>query len=405
MPASASPRSSWTSDGPGVDGVGGDQHSYVNESNRPLRVALNAVAARPGGGLSYLLNQIPHLDSCVDLQVFVGNSLQQPLSAAFDGLDLRTLPTWANALPMRLLWEHLVFPHVARDADVLYSIGSFASLTRRKPQVVVVLIPYVFGPEGRHVISKTRPHWSFRLRVAAQRLLGRGTLRRATVLVATSEFTASQIRASARRDVDIRVVPIAGAEIPPNEEQDQHAAPKFDRPFALSVGSDPPHKDQLGLIRSWPQDCALDLVLAGNGNVFPSSAIKAAVMGRDDIHWLGPIARYGELFTLYSDASLVVAHSLLEGFGMTPLEAMAQSTPVVASDIPAHREVCGNAAVYYDPLSPASLAASIDRVLNEPGLADTMVAAGKERLVPFSWAENGSAMCAILQEATQAAQE
>jgi glycosyltransferase involved in cell wall biosynthesis len=370
----------------------------VSES-KPLRVALNAVAARPGGGLSYLLNQIPQLKTCVDLRVFVGETLRQPMRNAFPDLEIQSLPGWANSLPLRLLWEHLVFPSVARDADVLYSIGSFASLTRRKPQVVVVLIPYVFGPEGQQVIKSTRPHWSFKVRVAAQRLLGRVTLRRATMLIATSEFTASQIRASAGDAVEVRVVPIAGAEIPPNEAVDEVATPAFERPFALSVGSDPPHKDQLGFIRSWPVDCPLDLVLVGNGTVFPSSAIDAAVKGREDIHWVGPVAGYKNLFGLYRDASLVVAHSLLEGFGMTPLEAMAQSTPVVASDIPAHREVCGNAALYYDPLDGASLAAAIDRVLTEPGLADSMVAAGKERLEPFSWDENGKAMCAILREA------
>ncbi len=369
----------------------------MTELVRPLRVALNAVAARPGGGLSYLLNQIPHLDRSVELDVFVGPSLVGPLRTAFDGLRIRSLPSWAHSLPLRLFWEHVVFPRLARDADVLYSIGSFASLTRRKPQVVVVLIPYVFGPEGQSVIRTTKPPRSFRAKVAAQRLLGRLTLRRATVLIATSEFTASQIRASASGDVDIRVVPIAGAEIPPNEHT---SGPDrtFARPFALSVGSDPPHKDQLGLIRAWPPDCPLDLVLAGNAEAVPSSQLDIAVGRRDDIHWIGPVQGYGSLFKIYREASLVVAHSLLEGFGMTPLEAMAQSTPVVASDIPAHREVCGEAAVYYDPLDGASLATAIDRVLHEPGLADSMVAAGKERLQLFSWTENGTAMCEILRE-------
>lgn len=370
----------------------------MTEGGGRLHVALNAVAARPGGGLSYLLNQIPRLGGCVDLEVFAGPGVADALRASLDGITVRSLPRWAYSLPTRLVWEHVVFPRLARDTDVLYSIGSFASLTKRKPQIVVVLIPYVFGPEGAAVIKATGAPMGFRMKVLLQRLLGRLTLHRATVLVATSEFTAGQIRASAPRDVDIRVVPIAGAEIPSGEELQHDADFALGRPFALSVGSDPPHKDQLGLIKAWPLDSGLDLVLVGNGQAYPPSGLEETVHGRADVHWLGPVPSYRKLFDLYGQASVVVAHSLLEGFGMTPLEAMAQSTPVVASDIPAHREVCGDAAVYYDTLDPPSLAAALSRLTDEPGLAERLVLAGKERLQLFSWTENGSRMCEIFQE-------
>lgn len=368
------------------------------EGGRRLHVALNAVAARPGGGLSYLLNQIPHLNDSIELEVFVGPALAGPVRSEFQSLNVRALPGWARSLPMRLLWEHLVFPHVARNADVLYSIGSFASLTRKTPQVVVVLIPYVFGDEGHEVIKKTRASSSFRARIFAQRVLGRLTLRRATVLIATSEFTASQIRAAESGRADVRVVPIAGAEVPAHEQSGEGIELSFTRPFALSVGSDPPHKDQLGLIQAWPEDSGLDLVLVGNGHAYPPSRLEATVHGRSDVHWLGPVPSYRKLFDLYARASVVVAHSLLEGFGMTPLEAMAQSTAVVASDIPAHREVCGDAAVYYDPLDPPSLAAALARISGESGLAERLVAAGKERLQLFSWRENGARMCEIFHD-------
>lgn len=362
-------------------------------------MAMNAVAARPGGGLSYLLSQIPHLDGCVDLRVFAGPSVAPTLSEAFRRLSVEQLPRWAAPLPLRLLWEHIVFPYLARDADVLYSIGTFASLTRRKPQVVVVLIPYVFGPEGRQVIAHTKAPLPFRARISLQRLLGRLTISRATVLIATSEFTASQIRSSTRNGGNVRVVPIAGADVPANESSRAEGQPfEFSRPYALSVGGDPPHKDQLGLIQSWPVNSGLDLVLAGNSHSVRSSKVDAAVRKRDDVHWLGPIDGYGRLFQLYREAEVVVCHSLLEGFGMTPLEAMAQGTPVVASDIPAHREVCGDAALYYDPFDRSQLFPVIQEILTKPDLAEQLVAAGKERLTLFSWADNGEAMCGVFHE-------
>jgi ubiquinone/menaquinone biosynthesis C-methylase UbiE/glycosyltransferase involved in cell wall biosynthesis len=373
-----------------------DDRSKALDTEGRVRVALNAVAARPGGGLAFLLGQLPHLENETELVVYANSIVAKELRDALKVATVNDLPMWARSLPLRLLWEHVVFPRVVRDADVLYSVGSFTSVTARKPQVVVVLIPYVFGTEGKRVLSFTRAPIPFRMKSSLQRTMGRIALRQATVLVGASQFTADQIMASAKGPVEIRVAPIAGAAIETDETAiDLEFLPT--RPYAMTVATEQPHKDRFGLIESWPADSPLDLLLVGHCDHRPTfRRLSAAVAGRDNVHWLSTVNDHASLSALYRRAEVVIAHSFLEGFGMTPLEAMAADVPVIATDIPPHREVCGHAALYYDPYLPTALPGLVRRLCEDPEVRSTLIAAGRERLKLFSWSRNGKQTGQIL---------
>ena len=88
-----------------------------------------------------------------------------------------------------------------------------------------------------------------------------------------------------------------------------------------------------------------------------------------------------ELVDLYRRAAAVVYPSLYEGFGQPPLEAMACATPVAVSDIPPLREVCGDAAEYFDPLEPEDIARGIRDAIARGG------ASGPARAARFTWDE------------------
>ena len=81
---------------------------------------------------------------------------------------------------------------------------------------------------------------------------------------------------------------------------------------------------------------------------------------------LGPVEQ-AEIDVLYANAACFVAHSFLEAFPQTPYEAMLYRKPVVASDIPSHREVCGDYAVFYPPEHPDLLAAAVGYALANSG--------------------------------------
>jgi glycosyltransferase involved in cell wall biosynthesis len=196
--------------------------------------------------------------------------------------------------------------------------------------------------------------------------------RRADAVIVISEFVRS--RAVERLGLDperVHAVPLgvdAGRFHPDDVGRE---------PFLLYPARAWPHKNHARLLeafalvrRELPE---LRLVLTGGGH--------AAAAGPDGVEVRGPVP-LDELAALYRRAACLVFPSLYEGFGLPPLEAMASGCPVAASDLPAIREVCGDAAVLFDPRDPESIAAGIVRALDDAG---PLAARGLERASRFSW--------------------
>lgn len=90
-----------------------------------------------------------------------------------------------------------------------------------------------------------------------------------------------------------------------------------------------------------------------------------------------------ELEELMRRAACLAFPSLYEGFGLPPLEAMASGLPVAASNVGSLPEVCGEAAVLFDPYDVPAIAAGVLRALDE---ASRLVEAGLQRVRQFTWA-------------------
>lgn len=104
----------------------------------------------------------------------------------------------------------------------------------------------------------------------------------------------------------------------------------------------------------------------------------------DTVERLGYV-EVSELPSLYRRARALVMPSHWEGFGLPLLEAMASGTPIVASDIPVHREVAARAAAYAPADDHEALAAAIERVWDDTDLRSRLVKEGRERVACFSW--------------------
>lgn len=92
-----------------------------------------------------------------------------------------------------------------------------------------------------------------------------------------------------------------------------------------------------------------------------------------------------EIAALQQHATAFVFPSLYEGFGIPPLEAMTQSCPVLAADIPAVREACGDAALYFDPTRLTELTSAMQKIANDTALRTALIAAGRQNVARFSW--------------------
>lgn len=105
---------------------------------------------------------------------------------------------------------------------------------------------------------------------------------------------------------------------------------------------------------------------------------------------LGPVPDE-ELHALYRHAAWFIFPSVYEGFGLPPLEAMANGCPVLAAHAASIPEVCGDAALYFDPHDPASLAQRLREVtsLREPeALRHTLARRALARLAIYRWEAN-----------------
>jgi len=160
-------------------------------------------------------------------------------------------------------------------------------------------------------------------------------------------------------------------------------APHVERePLLLYPARPWPHKNHARLLaafreirRARPE---LRLLLTGVGH--DRSSLPDGVEARS--------VSGAELVELYRRAACLVFPSLYEGFGLPPVEAMACGCPVAAAAVGSLPEVCGDAAVLFDPLDPEAIAAGIDEALTRSG---ELSERGLRRAAAFTWDETARA--------------
>lgn len=176
--------------------------------------------------------------------------------------------------------------------------------------------------------------------------------------------------------------------------------------FVLYAGTQLAHKDVPALIRAFrhvKKELGLrDLVLALAGREGRGTpACKAAAQRTGDepesVIFLGEVTDR-DLAYLYDKAACFATASLNEGFGLAPLEALAAGTPVIATDIPAHREVLGDAAHLVPPGNEKALAGALARVLTIEALANDLRRRGPIRASRFRVKETAAATARVYRE-------
>ncbi len=92
-----------------------------------------------------------------------------------------------------------------------------------------------------------------------------------------------------------------------------------------------------------------------------------------------------KLACLYGRAKLYVFPSLIEGFGLPPLEAQSYGLPVVSSNFTCLPEVLGDSAIYFDPENVEEINKTIINTLDDQSLMNNLIERGKENLKRYSW--------------------
>ncbi len=105
-----------------------------------------------------------------------------------------------------------------------------------------------------------------------------------------------------------------------------------------------------------------------------------------------------EIKALYMNAIAFVFPSLYEGFGIPPLEAMECGCPVAVSDIDVLHEVCGDAALYFDPHSTYEIEQALHTLYIDGDLKQQLIIKGRQQAAQFNWNVIGVRILNLIKE-------
>ena len=178
--------------------------------------------------------------------------------------------------------------------------------------------------------------------------------------------------------------------------------------FFIYTGSVYPHKNVARLIKAFlrleDKELVLAIVCARSIFVKRLEKLVKKLKGSGRVKFLGFVPDE-ELKALYQRAIALVQPSLMEGFGLTGLEAMACLCPVVSSNTSCLPEVYGKAALYFDPLKVEQITEKLTLVSQNKVLCQRLVKLGKKHAAGFSWQKTAAKTLKIYQKALKSRKE
>lgn len=359
------------------------------------RILVDALSVTSGGGHSYAVNLIRELDR--DDRGFRFTFLVAPgplKEIATQNVTIQPvgLPQSHPALRVaaRFAYEELVIPLRALPYDLVYAIADIAS--------PLIPVPTVVALRNLNIYDHTY-YDTFRLRVLEK--LVRLGVRRASRMVFPSHAAAQLI--GERLGLPARVVSV----VPHGVDATTFARASGSEggtPFLFLPAAIERHKNLEVVIDAIPhfRDTELEVRIVGSTSTDPPYARELLERARNRgvenrFHLLASVP-YERVVAYYRGSVALIFPSKLETFGHPLLEAMLAGTPIVASEIPAFRELGEDIALFFRPDDPLTLAQAVDRLLADPTATQERVSLGRARADSYSWRASTDTLCAVFEE-------
>lgn len=369
-----------------------------DDTSGKVRVIINALHAKSGGGVTYLRNILPHLATAegLELHLFLHDDQYDLFGMPPEGVRLHLLG-FTNSFLRLLAWEQVAMPLLAREmgADVTFSLANYGPLFAPNP--VIVLRNSLAVVQREYRLSK----WAYWAGLAVATF---ASLVDSRAAIAVSDYARRALGFGLTKLFNDKITVVHHGVDTRFTPADPPAPRRTDE--LLVVSDVYVQKNIHTLIRALARvkkhHPGIRLLVAGrlvDADYHRELVALAEDSGvADSVVFLGgqPPA---ELVDLYRRCTAFIFPSTVETFGNPLVEAMACGAPVICSNSAAMPEVAGDAVLYVSPLDTDGMAAAICRALDDPGLRDDLGRRSLERAAGYSWAKTGALTAQVLRRA------
>ena len=379
-----------------------------------MHIFLNGLGASAGGGLTYIRNVLPYL-SRAGVRATVGLTTDVEL-APHDNVEYIRIRAGAGAAS-RVWFEQRKLAKLIREcaADLLICAGNFALRRSPVPQILLSRNSlYTSADFPRDLMC--RREYGMWLETRIKAALAKKSIQWADCTVAPSHAFAHDLE----RWTGQPIVPIHHGFDPELFTADRHPLPEK----VCALLRVPPGTERILLVSHYNYYRNFETVFRAIAGLIRQSGLppvrlfltcelrkektpgaynpRAAAkliqrLGlREHVVELGAVS-YQQLHHLYRSCDLYVTAAYTETFAHPLVEAMSCGLPVIASDLAVHREICGDAAMYFPRFEPQELAAQIARLSNSVPMREALAASGRKRSQAFSWRSHVEQMLAVAE--------
>ena len=368
-----------------------------NEKNR-VRIFINAISARRGGGQTYLINLLKYFPTeynNIDIFLLAPDSLE--LSTDYKNLT-RVHVNWPIENPfLRAIWEKLFLPKMLRQMgiDVLFCPGGVIGTTPPSGCKTVTMfrnmIPFDLKVRRMYPLGYMRVRNWILEKVMSQSMM------RADLVIFISEFAKNVIENYTKKSLKKAVVIPHGINPHFRNPVDSTLSKPDWVPkdgYFLYVSIFDVYKAQIEVVQSYAllkqqRNTREKLVLAGPENPDYGMKLRAEIerLGLNNEVLLVGAIPYNQLPSIYHNAVINIFASECENCPNILLEALSAGRPLFSSNIPPMPEFGGDAVVYFDPACPEQLAEKIIAVIDDPSKMEALALKSKIRSMQYQWSD------------------